>query len=48
MGNQQKEHHHSELYVPVMKATEVRLFMVIAVKHGLTVFKSDQILSRLS
>ncbi len=44
MGNQQKEGVHcqtGELYAPVMKAAEVRLFMAIAAKHGLTVFKSD-------
>jgi hypothetical protein len=44
MGNQQKQGVHyqlGELYAPVMKAAEVRLFMAIAAKHGLTVFKSD-------
>jgi hypothetical protein len=45
MGNQQKEGVHYqlwELYAPVMKAAEVRLFMaMIAAKHGLTVFRSD-------
>jgi hypothetical protein len=46
MGNQQKEGVHyqlGELYAPraVMKAAEVRLFMAIAAKHGITVFKSD-------
>ncbi len=44
MGNQQKEGIHyqlGELYAPVMKATEVRLFMAITAKHGIKVFKSD-------
>jgi hypothetical protein len=44
MGNQQKEGAHyqlRELYAPVIKAAEVRLFMAIAAKHGLTGFKSD-------
>ncbi len=43
-GNQQKEGVHyqlRELYARVMKAAEVRLFMAIAAKHGLTVFKLD-------
>ena len=43
-GSQQKEGIHyqlGELYAPVMKATEVRLFVAIAAQHGLTVFKSD-------
>jgi hypothetical protein len=43
-GNQQKEGVHyqqGELYAPVIKAAEVRLFTAIAAKHGLTVFKSD-------
>ncbi len=30
-----------ELYFPVTKFTEVRLFMAIAAKHGFTVLKSD-------
>jgi hypothetical protein len=36
MGNQQKEGVHyqlGELYTPVMKAAEMRLFMTIAAKH---------------
>ncbi len=41
MGNQQKEKVHYQRYAPDMKAAEVRLFMALAVKHGLTVFKSD-------
>ena len=44
MGNQQKEGEHYQLWeldAPVMKAAEVRLFMAIAAKHHLTVFKSD-------
>ncbi len=44
MGNQQKEGIHyqlGELYAPVMKATEVRLFMAITANHGIKVFKSD-------
>ena len=44
MGNQQKEGVHyklGELYAPVMKAAEVRLFMAIAAQNGLEVFKSD-------
>ncbi len=44
MDNQQKEGVHyqlSELNVPMMEATDVRLFMAIAAKHGFTVFKSD-------
>ncbi len=44
MGNQQKEEVHyqlGQLYAPVMKAAEMRLFMALAIKHGLTVFKSD-------
>jgi hypothetical protein len=43
-NNQQKEGVHyklGELYAPVMKAAEVRLFMAIAAKNGLKVFKSD-------
>ncbi len=45
MGNQQKEGIHyklGELYAPVMKATEVILLMVIAAKHGRTVFKLER------
>ena len=44
MGNQQKEGIHyraGELYAPVMKATEVRLFLAKAAQMGLPVFKSD-------
>ena len=44
MGNQQKEGIHyraGELYAPVMKATEVRLFLAKAAQMGLAVFKSD-------
>ncbi len=44
MGNQQKEQVHyqlGELYAPVMKAAEVRLFMAIEAKHSFRVFKSD-------
>ncbi len=44
MGNQQKEGVHyqlGELYAPVMKAAEVRLFGAIAAKHRLNPFKSD-------
>jgi hypothetical protein len=48
MGNQQKEGVHfqlGELYAPVMKgplkAAEVRLFIEIAAKHHLNLFKSD-------
>ncbi len=44
MDNQQKEGIHyrlGELYAPVVKATEVRLFMAITAKHGIKVFKSD-------
>ena len=42
--NQQKEGVHYQLgqpYVPVMKAAEVRLFVAIAAKHRLNLFKSD-------
>jgi hypothetical protein len=44
MCNQQKEGVHFQLgdfYVPVMKAAEVRLFIAIAAKHRLNLFKSD-------
>ena len=44
MGNQQKEGIHyqaGELYAPVMKETEVRLFLAKAAQMGLAVFKSD-------
>ena len=44
MGNQQKEGIHfqlGELYAPVMKATEVSIFIAIAVKHKPNLFKSD-------
>jgi hypothetical protein len=44
MGNQQKEGIHykaGELYAPVMKASEVRMFFAIAAKHGLRVSRSD-------
>ena len=43
-GNQQTEGVHfqlGELYAPVMKAAELRLFVAIAAQHGLTLFKSD-------
>jgi hypothetical protein len=43
-GNQQKDGVHyklGELYAPVMKAAEVRLFMAITAQNGLEVFKSD-------
>ena len=44
MGNQQKEGVHyklGELYAPVMKAAEVRLFMRVVAQSGLEVFKSN-------
>ena len=44
MGNQQEKGEHyqlGELYAQVMKADEVRLFMAIAAKYGLNLFKSD-------
>jgi hypothetical protein len=44
MSNPQKEgvnYQLGELYAPVMKAAEVLLFMTLAAKHRLTVFKSD-------
>jgi hypothetical protein len=44
MGNEQKEgvrYQLGLLYAPVMKATEVRLFVAIEAQHSLTVFKID-------
>jgi hypothetical protein len=44
MGNLQRAGVHyqlGELYIPIMKAAEVRLFMALAAKHGLTVFQPD-------
>ena len=44
MSNRQKEGIHYQLgglYAPVMKATEVLLFMEIAAQHELTMFKSN-------
>jgi hypothetical protein len=44
MGNQQKEGIHfkkTELYAPVMKATEVSTFLAIAAKNGQQVSRSD-------
>ena len=44
MGNQQKEGVHykaGELYAPVMKASEVRMFLAKAAQLGLSVLKSD-------
>jgi hypothetical protein len=44
MGNQQKEGVHykaGELYAPVMKASEVRMFLAKSAQLGLSVFKSD-------
>ena len=44
MGKQREQGVHyqlGELYAPVMKAAEVRLFMAIAAKYGLNLFKSD-------
>ena len=44
MGNQQTDGIHyqiSELYAPVMEATKVQLFIVVAAKHSLNLFKSD-------
>ena len=44
MGNQQKEGVHfqlGELYTPVMKDADVLLFIALAAKHRLKLFKSD-------
>ncbi len=44
MGNQQDNGVHfqlGELYTPVMKVVEVRLFVALAAKHRLNLFKSD-------
>ena len=44
IGNQQEKGVYfqlGELYAPMMKAAEVRLFMAIAAKYGLNLFKSD-------
>ncbi len=43
MGNQQKEGVHyqlGELYAPLMKAAEVRLFVALAAKHRLNLTQS--------